>query len=55
MLSLLTLGIGDIWITPYIMQTNMGYFQQIKQMKGVGWFPPREDDGFRPQDPFEGM
>ena len=54
-LSLLTLGIGDIWITPYIMQTNMGYFQQIKQMKGVGWFPPREDDGFQPRDPFEGM
>ena len=55
MLSVLTLGIGDIWITPYVMQTNMGYFQQIKQMKGVGWFPPREDEGFRPQDPFGDM
>ena len=55
MLSMLSLGIGDIWITPYIVQTNLGYFQQIKQMKGVGWFPPREDDGFRPQDPFESL
>lgn len=58
LLCVLTLGIGNIWLTPYITQTDIGYFQQIKQMKGLGWFPPRDDaqDGeFRPQDPFGGM
>ena len=58
LLCVLTLGIGNIWITPYVVQTNLGYFRQIKQMKGVGWFPPcddTQDDGFRPQDPFGGM
>jgi uncharacterized membrane protein len=54
MLSLLTMGVLDIWVTPYIVQTNVGYFQQIKKIKGIGWFPPRqEDDGqFHGQDPF---
>lgn len=54
-LCTMTLGILSIWIMPYIVQTNLGYFQQIKQMKGLGWFPPQEDadDGqFRGQDPF---
>ena len=58
LLGALTLGIGNIWITPYIVQTNIGYFQQIKQMKGLGWFPPRDDTqdgGFHTQDPFGGM
>ena len=49
---MLTLGIGNIWITPYVVQTNLGYFRQIKQMKGLGWFPPREDE-FTAQDPFD--
>ena len=54
MLGMLTMGIANIWVTPYITQTDLGYFQQIKQMKGIGWFPPREDD-FTAQDPFGGM
>lgn len=51
MLGVLTLGVANVWITPYYMQAELGYFQQIKQMKGIGWFPPQED-GFVPQDPF---
>ena len=55
LLSVLTLGILSIWIDPYIAQTNIGYFQQLKRIKGIGWFPPQEnpDDGqFHGQDPF---
>lgn len=55
LLGSLTLGILNIWITPYIFQTDLGYFQQIKTVKGIGWFPPQEDmnDGeFHAQDPF---
>ena len=58
LLAALTLGIANIWITPYITQTNIGYFHQIKQMTGLGWFPPRDDaqeDEFHTQDPFGGM
>lgn len=44
LLCFLTLGILNIWIAPYIAQTNVCYFQQLKQLKGVGWFPGREDD-----------
>ena len=58
LLSALTLGIGNIWLNPYITQTDIGYFQQIKQVKGLGWFPPRDDtqDGeFHAQDPFGGV
>ncbi len=51
MLNALTLGISSIWIAPYITQADLGYFQQIKQVKGLGWFPPRDDD-FTAQDPF---
>ena len=35
----LTLGILNIWISPYIAQTNIGFFQEIKQIKGIGYFP----------------
>lgn len=56
LLCTLTMGIANIWVTPYIMQTQLGYFQQIKKMKGIGWLPPEpgtgEDGSFRPQDPF---
>lgn len=51
----LTLGIASIWVAPYVCQTDLGYFQQIKNMKGIGWFPPRDEtqDGeFHAQDPF---
>lgn len=50
----LTLGILDIWVAPYRAQANIAFFQEIKKIKGVGFFPPQpEDDGqFRPHDPF---
>lgn len=49
-----TLGILDIWVAPYIAQSNIAFFQEIKKIKGVGFFPPRpeDDDQFRPHDPF---
>lgn len=53
----LTAGILAIWKRPYILQTEMGYFQQIKTMSGVGFFPENQaqDDTFHPQDPFNGQ
>ena len=51
----LTLGILNIWIAPYREQANVGYFQEIKKIKGIGYQPPQdggEDDEFRPIDPF---
>ena len=52
-LCALTLGILSIWITPYIQQTDIGYFQAIKEMSGIGYQPPR-DDQFRSDDRFGG-
>ena len=54
LLASLTLGILYIWLAPYIAQSNIAFFQEIKQIKGVGFFPQRpEDDGqFHPHDPF---
>ena len=56
LLSGLTAGILLIWLAPYRMQTEMGYFQQIKAAKGIGWTPhaPEEDHTFHPNDPFDG-
>jgi len=53
-LSILTLGILGIWLSPYVNQTDLGYFQQIKKLKGIGWMPPSEtEDGeFHSTDPF---
>lgn len=54
-LGWLTLGILNIWIAPYKEQANVGYFQEIKKVKGIGYQPPQdggEDDEFRPIDPF---
>ncbi len=51
----LTLGILSIWITPYIQQTDLGYFEAIKAEKGIGRIPgqaPDEGDTFRPDDRF---
>ncbi len=58
-LSACTLGLLGIWLSPYIEQTNVAYFQSIKQIKGMGSLPgqqpPREDDDvFRPDDRFSG-
>lgn len=53
----LTLGILYIWVQPYIFQTDIGYFQQIKSVKGIGWTPhaPESDGRFHPHDPFDNM
>ena len=53
-LCTLTLGILSIWIMPYRNQTDIGYFQAIKQMSGIGCQPPRDDDTFRQDDRFDG-
>lgn len=53
LLCALTLGILSIWITPYIQQTDIGYFQAIKEMSGIGYQPPRDDE-FRSDDRFGG-
>lgn len=37
-----TAGILMIWLLPYMTQTLLGYFQQAKQIKQVGYFPPHE-------------
>ena len=50
-LSGLTLNILAIWLNPYIVQTDVGFFQQIKAAKGIGWSPDRGGSGeFRPYD-----
>lgn len=54
LLCVLTLGIMNIWVTPYMLQTNVGYFQQLKKMKGVGWFPAQDDGGSSgAKDPYD--
>lgn len=53
-LCALTLGILSIWIMPYINQTDIGYFQAIKQMSGVGYQPPQDDGQFHEDDRFGG-
>ena len=55
LLSGLTLGILDIWLSPYREQANVGYFQEIKRVKGIGFQSGPDnggDDPFRPIDPF---
>lgn len=53
LLSVLTLGILDIWVNPYYRQTDVGYFQAIKRLKGIGAFPEEERrDPFGGDDPF---
>ena len=54
-LIFLTLGILDIWLSPYREQANVGYFQEIKRVKGIGFQSGPDggdDDPFRPIDPF---
>ena len=54
-LCVLTAGILSIWITPYIQQTNLGYFEAIKAEKGIGRMPgrsPDEDEAFHHDDRF---
>ena len=52
-LCTLTLGILSIWIMPYRNQTDIGYFEAIKEMSGIGYQSPRDDE-FRSDDRFDG-
>jgi len=53
LLSVLTLGILDIWVNPYYRQTDVGCFQAIKRVKGIGCLPEAERrDPFGGDDPF---
>ena len=51
-LCALTLGILSIWIMPYIQQTDIGFFEEIKRRSGVGYMPT-EDGQFHRDDRFE--
>ena len=46
-LCVLTCGVLSIWVSPYMTQTGVCYFQAIKAAKGIGTFtegePPRTD------------
>lgn len=48
-LSSFTAGLLMIWLLPYMQQTNLGYFQEIKQIKQVGYFPPSPPPEDMPQ------
>ena len=55
LLCVLAAGILSIWITPYIQQTDLGYFEAIKAEKGIGRMPgrsPDEDEAFHHDDRF---
>lgn len=47
-----SLGILGIWVNPYIMQTEMGYYQQIKAIKSPTVPPYEQDDTFHPDERF---
>lgn len=50
----LTLGILSIWIMPYMQQTDIGYFEAIKRMSGIGSHEPEDDGQFHSDDRFDG-
>lgn len=50
----LTLGILNIWIMPYMQQTDIGYFEAIKRMSGIGFHEPEDDGQFHSDDRFDG-
>ena len=55
LLCALTLGILTIWIAPYVQQTDIGYFEAIKQASGIGGRPNDGGDGqYHPDDRFGG-
>lgn len=58
LLSACTAGLLGIWLSPYMAQTDIAYFQAIKQAKGMGTLPgqsgPEADDVFRTDDRFSG-
>ncbi|MBQ0037541.1 MAG: DUF975 family protein [Clostridiales bacterium] len=54
LLSSLTMGILLIWVAPYYEQTKVGYFQQIKREKNIGYFPGNEtNDTPHASEPFD--
>lgn len=53
LLCALTLGILSIWIMPYIQQTDIGYFEAIKSMSGIGSRKLEEDGQFHTDDRFD--
>lgn len=59
LLSACTAGLLGIWLSPYMAQTDIAYFQAIKQTKGMGTLPgqsgPEADDVFRTDDRFSGL
>jgi uncharacterized membrane protein len=42
LLSLLTMGLLGIWLNPYYRQTDLGYFQAVKRITGIGRLPEQE-------------
>lgn len=52
LLVAISLGILGIWVNPYIMQTEMGYYQQIKAIKSPTVPPYAQDDTFHPDERF---
>lgn len=52
-LCALTMGILSIWIMPYVQQTDIGYFEAIKSMSGIGARRPEDDGQFHTDDRFD--
>ena len=53
-LCVLTLGILFIWITPYMQQTDIGYFEACKKANGNSNVSSSDDGVFRRDDRFNG-
>ena len=55
LLCTLTLGVLSIWVTPWMMQADMGYFEELKRRKGVGriYADSREDEEISRRDGFD--
>ncbi len=47
--SVFTLGVLSVWLTPYMAQTSVGFFQAVKRIKGVGYFPEKDDPSAGPR------
>ncbi len=47
----LTMGILSIWISPYMEQTDIGYFEALKRASGIGYIPREPGHGPDAQDP----
>ncbi len=47
----LTMGILSIWVTPYMEQTYIGYFEAYKRASGIGYIPQEPGSGPDAQGP----